>query len=95
MAYGKKAPSCDPLTFWNDEIKVFMNTENIEVSQYVKLSHLTQFLSVRWHTRTKVTHFSPQCVISRSQKKKKKKKNWVKMTQFYILTHFDVFCEEN
>ena len=33
-----------------------MNTENIEVSQYVKLSQ---------------------------------------MTQLYILTHFDVFCEEN
>ena len=25
-------------------------TENIKVSQYVKLSHLTHFLSVRWHT---------------------------------------------
>ena len=39
-------------------------TENIKVSQYAKLSHLTHFLSVRWHTGTKVTHFSPRCVIS-------------------------------
>ena len=78
MAYGKKAPSCDPLTFCNDEIKVFMNTENIEVSQYVKLSHLTHFCP--WDDISSVS--------SHGQKLSQ-------MTQLYILTHFDVFCEEN
>ena len=37
------------------------------MSQYTKLSHLTHFLSVRWHTGTQVTQFSPRCVISRTK----------------------------
>ena len=42
-------------------------TENIRVSQYAKLSHLSHFLSMRWHTGTKVTHLSRRCVISRTK----------------------------
>ena len=59
------------------------NTENIKVSHCVKLSHLTHFF-VREMTHW-VTHFSPRCVISRTKMNQ--------MTQFYTLTHFDVFCE--
>ena len=59
-------------------------TENIKVSQYVKLSHLTHFcpwddtLGLKWHILV-------PSVSSHGQKMSQ-------MTQFYILTHFDVFC---
>ena len=64
--------------------QVSNTSENIKVSQYAKLSHLTHFLSVRWHTGTK-WHTLVHGVSSHGQKMSQ-------MTQFYALTHFHVFC---